>query len=199
MSMVALLGATKQTIQTMLGLTAGAQVGDQTVDITDEGQPKPMSGDVFYGIIGNGFSNSSDQYLKEEDYGVDIIITMRTDVIPSDQIGNAVLTALKTTTNTGGLWARVEELRAYLNMNYDLLDLAGGTLVSKVWTGGQTYSIPSNRNGFWHPLQFTRATYLGVKGPDWFWAEGRDPAPTGVAARVSFGYAARTQTIESQA
>jgi hypothetical protein len=200
MSMVAILGATKQTIQAMLGLTPGVDSADIICDITPQGMPKSNSGQVFYGIVGSSASNSQDLSI-DETYRCFVVITLRAGLAPLDRNGNAVLMALKNGVNTGGLWARAEELRAGpatggLHMNGAVIDLAGGTTGSHTWTGGQPYSIPSTENGFVHPWAYESMEYLGEKGPDWFSCEDRSEV-SGVAVKVNFHLAQRVQTIES--
>lgn len=189
MSMVSLLNATKTAVQSMLGLTAGIEA-DDVCDITDDGSPKPSSGQVFYGIVGNSFSNTYDLGL-DETYDFEIIITLRAGYSPEDRTGSELLLKPQTVNqpNTGGLWARVEALRAHLHMN-DLLRIDANT--------NATYGIGNAANGFVVPPVFLGAQYLGAKSPDWFSAEGADDAITGVAAKLTFGRAERVQTIESE-
>ena len=203
MSMVALLGAVKQNLQSLLGVTPGVDTGDIFCDVTDEGQPKPNSGQVFFGIVGVGMSNASEQALDEY-YDFDVVVTLRAGYVPEDRIGNQLILLALSSPLVGGLWALTEEVRAGwesgsygLHMNYHVLDLAGGTTGNVTWTGGNAYSLPNTVNGFIEPPVFLRAQYLGAKGPDWFYAEGADPATTGVACKLSFGKARRVQVIES--
>jgi hypothetical protein len=206
MSMIALTGGVKDTIQTMLGLTLNADASNAVCDITSEGQPKPVSGQIFYGIIGNSFANDSSQ-CRDDAYALEVIITLRADYCPADRAGSELLMKLKSGTNTGGLWARVDELAAAINMVYGVIDKAGGSFATgatgngqagKSWTGGNAYSLSYTANGFVQPLRFARAEYLGVKGPDWFWCESNGDPMSGVAAKLSFDFARRVQTLESQ-
>ena len=159
---------------------------DAIVDVTEEGRPKPHSGQKFYGIVGTNFSNSARESLDEE-YSVEITVTLRAGYAPVDQIDDLLTTA------TTGLWALVEALRAHVNMNYVIL-----------WDATQNASYgcdpaaAGGENGFVQPLRFAGAEYLGAKGPDWFGAEGHDDAITGVAAKLRFDFARRVQVIEEQ-
>lgn len=171
-------------------------------DVTIDGEPKPDSGQIFYGIVGRGFRNAS-QESRDDLHSVEIIITLRAGEFPVDRIGGSLIAAAKSGNNTGGLWARVEELAAYLHMRYSVLDLVGGSYGAGNWTGGQSYSLATSVNGFVQPLSFSGAEYLGEKGPEWFWAhlpktDYPDDTPSGLAAKLSFDFARRVQTIESQ-
>lgn len=212
MSMAALLNATKAYIQTtILSLTPGVDSADIYCDVTEEGQPKPNSGQLFYGLVGRSITNDSDASLDEY-YAFDVTITLRTGYVPDDRIGNQLIIAALaggTSDPPGGIWALTELLRAGwrqasntggLHMNYQILSLAGGT----PWTsaGGyvpQSYSLPNTVNGFIEPAKFKSATYLGAKDPDWFHAvvdPNADPI-AGVAVKLSFERARRKQVIES--
>lgn len=205
MSMTALAGAVRETIQTMLGLNTtpnanGMVIADLTCDLTSEGQPKPASGQVFYGIVLEGMSSNSTMDL-DRDFRLKVIITLRSDYSPVDRTGTELLLKAKTTANTGGLWARVEELidkdQGGLHLNYSVLDKAGGSYGGGVWTGGKSYSLANTVNGFAQPLAFRSAIYLGVKGPDWFWGDsaGEGSVYSGVAAEVVFAFARRIQVV----
>jgi hypothetical protein len=180
--MRSLLLATKTRIQDFLGLAADS-TRDSVCDITEDGAPKPNSGQAFYGIVGNEFGNQSTTSLDEE-YRIKVVITLRAGYSPDDKVGTEILT--KATT---GLWARVEALRAHLHMNE--------TLRADANTNATYGCNPiGTENGFVQPLRFSGARYIGAKGPDWFSAEGQDDAVTGVAAELSFDFARRVQVIE---
>lgn len=178
--MRALLLAVKSDVQDFLGLTLD-DARDAIVDVTEDGRPKPVSEGVFYGIVGTGFSNMQDQCLRES-YSVKVVITLWASYAPHDRLGNELVTK-----ETTGLWDRVGALRARVHMRYQIMDAANTTMGVLV-------------DEFDHPLVFQNANYLGVKGPEWFDAEGgEDEPPAGIAVELLFGGAERTQTIESQA
>lgn len=156
---------------------------DAIVDVTDDGRPKPHSGQKFYGIVGTNFSNSARESLDEE-YSVEIVVTLRAGYVPAHQIDDLI-------TGSTGLWALVEVIRAHVHMNYVIM-----------WDANENATYGCNpaaaENGFVQPLRFSGAEYLGAKGPDWFGAEGHDDAITGVAAKLRFDFARRVQVIEEQ-
>jgi hypothetical protein len=187
--MLALLKSVRSSIQTLLGGV------DKTVcDVTPDGRPSPIAGQIFYGIVGNDFFNDPGdrgKHCLDEKYTIRVIITLRSDYAPYDRMGDAIilgdpeLNAGNPVANTGGLWYRAEQLRAALQMNYTLMD-AANTLINL-----------SVANGFIVPLVFRSCVYLGVKGPDWFDAEGEGDPPSGIAVELTFNDAERVQTLES--
>jgi hypothetical protein len=187
MSMRALLLATKSTILAHLGLSA-SQTRDLVCDFTEDGRPKPTSGQWFYGIVGGTFNNQQNQCL-DETYDLRVVITLKAGFAPHDRLGQELLVSKATpgNPNSGGIWDRAERLRAAIHMNYVLMDEANA-------------EIGVLADGFIHPLIFQGVQYLGVKGPDWFDAESEDrhDPPSGVAIELRFGRAQRVQTIESQ-
>lgn len=184
MSMAALLKGAKSAIETHLGIASDSK-RDSIVDVTEDGRPKPSSGQVFYGIVGTTMSNQQTQSLHES-YGISVTITLRAGYSPHDKLGQELM--LKKATagqpNTGGLWDRAERLRAALHMSYSLIEAANT-------------EIGGSENGFYHPLIFQSCQYLGVRGPDWFDAEGDSHSPSGVVMLIQFGEAKRLQPIES--
>lgn len=173
MSMRALLTATRNRIRTALSLT------ERNCEIMPDGQPPAFSGELYIAVHPGDFYNDSLTSL-DETYSVYVTITRRADYSPHDRLGTQLLTHLD------GLYGRAEAVRAIVHMDYSIINAANSI-------------IGPLRNGFVEPLSFQNCTYLGVKGPDWFNAEGSDDTPTGLAVQLTFGGARRVQVIEEQA
>lgn len=152
-------------------------------EVTADGKAHPDAGEWYYAVWPGDLANSAQNCLDEQ-VSVNVTVTMRTGFTPPDRVGvSAIVPA-------GGLIRRVKELRAFLHMNYDVLDAANVYLNAAA--GAETA-------GFKVPLMFQNARYLGPKGPDWFWADptGED-AITGLAVQITLGRARRVQYIESE-
>lgn len=186
MSMRALLIATRTAILDHLGVAANDPKRFLICDVTDDGRPKPASGQVFYGLVGGSISNSQAQCL-DEFYDLRVLITLKAGYSPTDKLGQELLLSAGApgVANSGGLWSRAEKLRSYLHMRYSVIDAAN-------------VEITAAANGFVRPLTFLGASYLGVRGPEWFDAEAQDDPTAGVVMELRFGNAQRIQVIESQ-
>jgi hypothetical protein len=178
MSMRALLLATKARL-----LASPLSLADGTCLVMHDGQPPGSAGQTFYAIHPGSIQSDHDLSL-DETYDLMITVTVRTDYCPHDRLGEDVITKAST-----GLWAKVEALRAVVHMDYTILRDANA---------GQSYSIGSSENGFIEPLKFLGATYLGAKDASWFWSDGHDETPAGLAVECRFGRARRAQVIEEQ-
>lgn len=170
----AYLLATRNAIRTEFGLD------EFHCDVTPDGKAAPISGQWYYAVHPGEMTNSAKNCLDER-VGLRVTITIRTGVAPVDRVGqNAV-------TPSTGILARAKRLRALLHMNYAVMEAANALISGE----GVTVS------GFSEPMRFLSATYLGPKGPSWFFADGQDEY-TGLAVELRFGDARRVQYIESQ-
>lgn len=174
MSLRALLRGVRDTIRTTYTL-------DETgCQVTPDGKPDPVCGEWFYAVHPGGTSNAARNYLDERaDFYV--TLTRRAGFSPEDRIGEEVLL------DNAGILARADQLKALLHMEYPVMDAANALIP------GFGVTV----NGFVEPPGFLRLDYLGPKGPDWFWAEGYDPAPSGIAVQLAFGGARRIQDTRS--
>jgi len=148
-------------------------------EVQPDGRPVPIAGQEFWAVHPGGAGNAGRSYLDER---VDLLVTLtvRTGVPPQDRIGVNVML------DENGALAKAEKLRAFLHSNYDVMAAANDL-------------IGAAAAGFAEPLMFKRLTYLGPKGPDWFFADGTDDSTTGVAFELAFGDARRVQGIETAA
>jgi len=176
MSLRAYMKAVKNQIQTTYSV-------DQTgCDVTPDGRPVPVAGQVFYAVHPGTITNSRQNALDEQ-YGFSVTLTMRTGYAPWDRVGSNVIA------DDSGLLAKAEALRVLLNMNYTVMAAANALIPNTPAAGGSTVT------GFVEPLVIQSVAYLGVKGPDWFFAEGVDDSATGVAVELRFGRARRVQDV----
>lgn len=173
--MSAILTTYRDAIRTHLGLSG--QTAERTVAITDDGKPHPACGQQFYGLVGGQFSNNSGQGYVDGYLGISIYLTLRAPVIPTDKAGDELIIKAQTANapNTGGIWPRAWWLHEYLKTNRITLMNSANVLLD-----GDT-----NTRGFCEPFLLQSFAFLGVKGPDWFWAEGQDDAPSGMALQIN--------------
>lgn len=171
MSMPALLDATADRCMAILSLT-GDNVGVQL-----DGQPPPFAGELYVAVHPGPVTNN-DQLCLDETYRLSVTVTRRTGYTPVDRVAADAL--LKPTT---GLYRTCEAMRAGLHMDYAGMNAANAAI------GGA-------ENGFVQPIAYEGMSLPQPKGPDWFWADGTEDGPTGVAVQIDFGFARRVQTIE---
>lgn len=152
-------------------------------EVTPDGKAHPDAGEWYYAVHPGSLSNQAVNYRKDI-VGLYVTVTMRTDSIPQDRLGQeAVL-------DRNGIIRRAKALAAFVNMNYDIMNAANELLTAAADEAGAS--------PFYLPLQFVEAAYLGPKGPDWFFAEGSEATVTGLAVQLSFGRAERIQYLETQ-
>lgn len=186
--MVALLGGCKDTLATSLSLTDDSKIGTSY-----DGQPPAFDGEEFFQLHPGGIRNSDLESLDEY-YDLTVTLTRRTGYAPQDRMGSDTMLD-----PTIGLYKRADAVKTSLHMKYEPLDKAGGTCIAsgQTWTGGQTYSLAATVNGFVEPLHYAGMSAPMVKGPDWFWGEGSNEPPSGIAIEIYFKDARRIQTRES--
>lgn len=171
MSLPALLEAARDAIRNKFSLN------EYGCEVTPDGRPIPAAGRVFFAVHPSNWDNSANASLDER-YSFQVTVTVRTGVPPLDRVGTNVIL------DKNGVLRLAAECRAFVSMNYDVMNAANNI-------------IGAGASGFHEPQQFTGATWLGSKGPDWFFADGEDEF-SGVAVELNFGRARLVQNIESQ-
>ncbi len=177
--MSTLLVTYRDAIRTYLGLTG--LVAERTVAITDDGRPHPAAGQQFYGLVAGGLQNNTVQGYVDATLSLSVVITLRAPYAPSDKSGDELIAKSPAlgNPNSGGLLERAWALHEKLKTDrYTLMNAANGLL------GGD-----ANTRGFAEPLLLQSISPVEVRGPDWFWAEGQDDAPSGLMIRLSFANA----------
>lgn len=176
----AYLEAVRDAIQAAFGID-----GDRC-EVTPDGKAHPNAGEWYYAVHPGSLTNAAQNY-RDDRVGLYITVTMRTGFAPQDRVGQNVILG------KNGLIRRCKAVAALVHMQYDPMYQANELLTAAAVADGQPGASP-----FAEPLVLESMTYLGVKGPDWFFAEGQNDAITGLAVQMSFGRARRVQYDESQ-
>lgn len=172
--------------------SAGFGYGEQTCDIQDDGHPPPACGPIYVAIH-EGPSRSTARRNLDEYFAFALTLTMRVSV-PLDRIGNALLASkLARTAGKGqpSFNARMEQLRAYLHMNWTITVVQGQTPNSAndnlaAWTpSGTVY-------GFIEPAGYVGRDKPQLVGGEWF-GSTPDAADVGLICEMRFEGARRMQ------
>ena len=146
-------------------------------EITDDGKPPPRAGNWFAAVHG-GRSHPGDANSRNLDELFDFSMTLTGRVtISMDRIGDQMIArnvALVDINNVPlaqrqGFNAKLEQLRAFLHMNWQITVLTGQTPNSAndnlaAWASGTVY-------GFVEPARFQGMETPVLVGPDWLGAE----------------------------
>lgn len=187
MGMLALMTGMRDQLRLRLG-----DARSEVVDITDDGRPKPSSGQAFYGISGGAVSQQAAESFDAR-YSLSVTITLKTGYAPPDRIGSESLLLQPAASpaagnaasrDRGGVWARADEVGEWGHMNYAVMNAANAVLQA----AGASF-------GFCEPLRYDGATYLGAKGGEWFDSDDLDNPPAGVAVKLAFSKARKVQPI----
>lgn len=155
---------------------ASMNYGVAECEITDDGRPPPRAGNVFVAIHGGKTrpGNANDNNLYEL-YDFLVTLTMRV-TIPLDRVGDQLVARnLPLTVNNvpaaqrQGFNAKVEQLRAYLHMNWRRVVLQSQTPNSAndnlaAWASGTVY-------GFVEPMRYKGAEIPTLQGGEWLGVE----------------------------
>lgn len=185
----ALLYAVRDAIR-----AAGINYGKAECEIQDDGKPPPRAGNVFVAVHDGKTRPSSGNNKRnlEELYDFSVTLTMRVTVA-MDRIGDQLIArnlALVPLAQRQGFNAKVEQLRAFLHMNWPITVLTGQTPNSAndnliAWCTGTV-------GGFGLPASFEGADVPALAGPDWLGAEP-DSDKFAIKAEMRFSGAERLQ------
>ena len=152
---------------------AGFGYGNAECEIQDDGKPPPRAGKVFVAIYGGktraGQANDNNLF---ELYDFNVTLTMRV-TIPLDRVGDQLVARnlnLVPDAQRQGFNARIEQLRAYLHMNWNRVVKTGQNPPSandnlSAWAyGGSVY-------GFCEPMRYQGTEIPTLQGGDWLGAE----------------------------
>lgn len=181
-------------------LVAEMGYGYAECDIMDDGRPPPRAGKVFVAIHGGGSrpGPANDRNLDEL-FSFSVTLTMRVTA-PPDRIGTAQIARggpgmLMTLARQQGFNAKVEQLRAYLHMNWGRVVLMNQTPPSandnlQTWCAdlglAEVY-------GFVEPMRWSGGDPMPrLVGGEWF---GSDPdsEEMGIVREMQFDGARRFQ------
>lgn len=151
-------------------LKTGMSLSALECDVCPDGKPNPDAGQRFLSVWPGDIQNAQ-KHCLDEYYSFKVTVTTRTAQNPRDR------------KREGGAWALAMQARALIHMKSEVVAAAAVLDPNFVIT-----EFPVFQTG----------TYLGPKGPDWFWAEGNEQDPTGIAVELSFGRVRRLQYVESQ-
>ena len=159
-------------------------------EIMDSGMPPQRCGSIFVAVH-EGSSRSTATRNLDERFGFNVTLTMRVSV-PLDRVGDQLMASKLARTSGKGqpsFNARIEQLRAYLHMNWTvcvgtIAGQANGNLAA--WTpSGSVY-------GFVEPAQFTGREMPQLVGGEWFGA-APDAKDVGLKCELRFDGARRMQ------
>lgn len=171
---------------------SGQGYGPRECEIMGSGEPPPRCGNIFVAIVGGDITNEAVENLDEY-HALAITLTMRTQQIPLDRVGDQLL-ALRTA-KQNGFNARARKLKSLLNKNWQVNQKANQYLVELLAEEqDQIY-------GFSEPLIFQRGDTPHFVGPDWFGAAPPENpgamGEVGIVSQLSFGRARRLQPVGS--
>jgi len=171
---------------------AGLNYGYTECEIMEDGQPPPRCGNWFVAIHDGVSKSTADNQLFEL-YDFSVTLTARLGRVTIDRVGDQLIARnIKRTpdANRDGFNAKVEQLRAYLHMNWQITVLQGQTPNSAndnlvAWSTGTVY-------GFVEPARYRGASRITGTPAGWF-AEEPGEDSFGVKAELRFEGAKRFQ------
>lgn len=152
-------------------VAAGFGYGYPECEVMPDGRPPARFGNVFVAVH-EGSSSSRARRNLDEYFAFSITLTMKTSHIPFDRIGEQLLASKLARTSGKGqpsFNARMEQLRAFLHMNWTITVLQSQTPKSAndniaAWTpSGTVY-------GFIEPAGYTGRDKPELVGGEWFGA-----------------------------
>lgn len=149
---------------------AGMNYDTASCEIMENGSPPPRCGNYFVAVHGGTDRGSSDNQLQEY-LGFLVTLTARVTV-PLDRVGDQQMSrnlALVPLAQRQGFYAKREQLRAFLHMNWKMTVLQGQTPNSAndnlaAWATGEVY-------GFCEPARYRGSEKARLMGSEWFDAE----------------------------
>lgn len=173
--------------------SAGMNYDAATCEIMDDGRPPPRCGNYFASVHGGKSrpGNANERNLYEL-FDFSVTLTVRITV-PLDRVGDQQIARNIERVPLGyrqGFNAKVEQLRAYLHMNWAITVLQGQTPNSAndnlgQWLTGTVY-------GFCEPAKYQGADAPRLEGGAWFSAEP-DNEDMGIVSELRFTGAKRFQ------
>lgn len=182
----ALLYSVRDTIR-----AAGIGYGIAECEIMNDGQPPARCGNFFVAVHGGSEQSDSDNQLSEY-FGFLVTLTMRVTV-PLDRVGDQQIARNLARVPLGqrqGFYAKREQLRALLHMNWAMTVITGQTPNSAndniaAWCTGTVY-------GFCEPARYRGSEIPKLVGGEWFAADP-DAEDVGIVSELRFEGARRFQ------
>ena len=176
-----------------------AKIGYQNaeVEVMDDERPPPRCGNFFVSINGGAIRSDRDNQLHEW-YEFNVTLTMRVTV-PLDRTGDQQIyrNLIRETARQQGFYAKAEQLRALLHMNWDMTVKTGqlatlGYLSANDNLVAWSTTASGNVYGFCEPMRFLSMEAAKLVGGEWFSAEP-DAEDVGVKSTMKFGRCRRFQ------
>lgn len=169
--------------------------GAADCDIVDDGRPTPRAGN-FFAAIHDGMTRSDSDNTLMEYYDFAVTLTMRVTV-PLDRVGDQQISRNVARVPLGqrqGFYAKCDQLRALLHMNWGFVVLTNQTPASAndnliAWATGTVW-------GFCEPMRFRSMERPTLVGGEWF---GADPEAeeVGIKSTLSFADCRRFQPVQA--
>lgn len=144
--------------------------------LTFDHKPHPRCGEVFVSVHSGSRNSMSDLALYEE-IEICITLTMRWGQVPFDRLGDDLLCKEGT-----GMFDRLDELRAFAHLSYDVMNSCNAKLGPNV-------------NGFITPVRYLGESPPTTVGPDHFHASP-ESTECGTMVTLRFGKPEQIQVIE---
>lgn len=176
MSRRALMLATRDLLRSGLGYA------DRECDLAFDGHPAPRCGKVFLAVHRGGRRNNARDSIDEL-YDLIVTITIRVNE-PYDRLGTDLIEKA-----AQGLDDRADAVRAFIHMNYDIMNRANTELMRLAKN-----TSTQNVYGFAEPLGFQSDDKPDIKAGEWFHAQA-GPVEVGIVQNLTFGGARRLQPI----
>ena len=185
----ALLYSVRDTIR-----AANIGYGHAECEIMEDGKPPPRCGNWFAAVHDGTSRSTADNQLFEL-YDFSVTLTARLGRVSVDRVGDQLIARNLVRAPLGnreGFNARVEQLRALLHMNWNMVVVTGRTPASAndnlaAWATGTVY-------GFCEPARYRGVPRVTETPSDWF-GDDPDMESLGIKAELRFVNAKRFQPI----
>ena len=188
----ALLFAVRDAIR-----AAGFNYGQAECTLTEDGHPPARMGNAFVAVHGGDVQSVADNQLDER-FTFLVTLTMRV-TIPPDKLGESLMSrnlALVPLAQRQGFYAKREQLRSILHMNWGITVLTGQTPNSAndniiAWMNGTVY-------GFCEPARYRSGEVPKLVGAEWLAGDPEQDDWYAVKSEMRFEGARRFQPITDQ-
>ena len=175
----ALLYSTRDAVRTTLGYSPSQ------CDIRPDGHPPAGAGDIFVAVAEQASRSTADNCLDER-FAFSLTLTMRVSNVSPDRIGDKLLA--RKLAGAIGFNRRVEAIRAFMHMNWGVLQDANTYLVELAPDDALVY-------GFCEPARYRGAETPVLVGGEWFAAE--ESTQVALKSELRFEDCRRLQAIGS--
>ncbi len=182
------------------GIRAGGMsYGVAECEIMDDGRPTARAGNFFLAIHDGAMRSVSDNQLNEL-YSFSATLSMRLTV-PLDRVGDQQLARNIARVPLGirqGFYAKADQIRAFLHMNWAITVQPGQTPNSAndnlvQWSAGMPGV--SEVYGFNEPMRFRSMENPKLVYADWFQNDPTSDDPQGLKAMMTFADCRRFQPV----